>query len=76
MKLLHIDSSVSGAGSASRAGSPAAAFEHHETYLTSILGLIGLRDVTVVRAEGLAFGPAARDAAMTKAREHISAIAA
>jgi FMN-dependent NADH-azoreductase len=57
-------------------GSPAAAFEHHETYLISILGLIGLRDVTVVRAEGLAFGPAARDAAMAKAREYISAIAA
>jgi FMN-dependent NADH-azoreductase len=57
-------------------GSPAAAFEHHETYLTSVLGLIGLRDVIVVRAEGLAFGPAARDAAMAKAREHISAIAA
>jgi FMN-dependent NADH-azoreductase len=57
-------------------GSPAAAFEHHETYLISILGLIGLRDVTVVRAEGLAFGPAARDAAMAKAREHISGIAA
>jgi FMN-dependent NADH-azoreductase len=57
-------------------GSPAAAFEHHETYLTSVLGLIGLRDVTVVRAEGLAFGPEARDAAMAKARETISAIAA
>jgi len=57
-------------------GSPAAAFEHHETYLTSVLGHIGLRDVTVVRAEGLAFGPEARDAAMAKARETISAIAA
>jgi FMN-dependent NADH-azoreductase len=57
-------------------GSAAAVFEHHETYLTSVLGLIGLRDVTVVRAEGLAFGPEARDAAMAKAREHISGIAA
>jgi FMN-dependent NADH-azoreductase len=57
-------------------GSPAAPFEHHETYLTSILGLIGLTDVTVVRAEGLAFGPDAREAAMAKARQYISAIAA
>jgi FMN-dependent NADH-azoreductase len=57
-------------------GSPAAPFEHHETYLKSILGLIGLTNVTVVRAEGLAFGPEAREAAMAKAREHISAIAA
>jgi len=57
-------------------GSPAAPFEHHETYLASILGLIGLTNVTVVRAEGLAFGPAAREAAMARAREHISALAA
>jgi FMN-dependent NADH-azoreductase len=57
-------------------GSPAASFEHHESYLTSILNFIGLKDVIVVRAEGLAFGPEAREAAMVKAREHIAAIAA
>jgi FMN-dependent NADH-azoreductase len=57
-------------------GSPAAPFEHHESYLISILNFIGLTDVTVVRAEGLAFGPEAREAAMVKAREHIAAIAA
>jgi FMN-dependent NADH-azoreductase len=57
-------------------GSPTAPFEHHESYLTSILKFIGLTDVTVVRAEGLAFGPEAREAAMSKAREHIAAIAA
>jgi FMN-dependent NADH-azoreductase len=57
-------------------GSPAAPFEHHESYLISILNFIGLTDVTVVRAEGLAFGPEAREAAMLKAREHIAAIAA
>jgi FMN-dependent NADH-azoreductase len=42
----------------------------------SVLGLIGLRDVTIVHAEGLAFGPEARDAGMARARETISAIAA
>ena len=37
------------------AGSPAAALEHHESYLTGVLSFIGLSDVTVVRAEGIAF---------------------
>jgi FMN-dependent NADH-azoreductase len=57
-------------------GSPSAPFEHHESYLTSVLKFIGLTDVTVVRAEGLGFGPEARQAAMGKAREQIAAIAA
>jgi FMN-dependent NADH-azoreductase len=57
-------------------GSPAAALEHHENYLTGVLGFIGLTDVTVVRAEGLAFGPEAREAAMLNARKSIEAIAA
>jgi FMN-dependent NADH-azoreductase len=57
-------------------GSPTAPFEHHESYLTTILNFVGLTDVTVVRAEGLAFGPEAREAAMLKARERIAAIAA
>ncbi len=57
-------------------GSPGAPFEHHESYLTSVLRFIGLTDVTVVRAEGLGFGPEARQAAMDKAREQIAAIAA
>ena len=57
-------------------GSPAASFEHHESYLMTILNFIGLTDVTVVRAEGLAFGPEAREASLLKAREHIAAIAA
>ncbi len=57
-------------------GSPGAPSEHHESYLTSILKFIGLTDVTVVRAEGLGFGPEARQAAMSNAREQIAAIAA
>jgi FMN-dependent NADH-azoreductase len=57
-------------------GSPTAAFEHHESYLTGVLSFIGLTDVTVVRAEGLAFGAEAREAAMRKARENIAAMAA
>ena len=57
-------------------GSPAAALEHHESYLTGVLAFIGLTDVTIVRAEGLAFGPEAKEAAMLKARANIAALAA
>ena len=57
-------------------GSPAAALEHHESYLIGVLAFIGLTNVTVVRAEGLGFGPEAKEAAMLKARQHIATIAA
>ena len=57
-------------------GSPAAPFEHHESYLLGVLRFIGLTNVTIVRAEGLAFGPEAREAAMLKARENITALVA
>jgi FMN-dependent NADH-azoreductase len=57
-------------------GSPAAAFEHHESYLISVLAFIGLTDVTVVRAEGIALGPDARAEAIAKARADIAKIAA
>ena len=57
-------------------GTPAAALEHHETYLTGVLSFIGLSDVTIVRAEGIAFGAEAREAAMTQARQRIAALAA
>ncbi len=59
-----------------QAGTPAAALEHHESYLRGVLGFIGLTDVTVVRAEGIALGPESRAAAIAKAREEIAAIAA
>jgi FMN-dependent NADH-azoreductase len=67
---------ASSRGNVYAAGSPAAAFEHHESYLTGVLSFIGLTDVTVVRAEGLAFGPEVKEAAMLKARANIAAIAA
>jgi FMN-dependent NADH-azoreductase len=57
-------------------GSPAAALEHHESYLTGVLAFIGLTDVTIVQAEGLALGAEAKEAAMLKARENIAAMAA
>ena len=57
-------------------GSPAAALDHHESYLMGVLSFIGLKDVTVIRAEGLALGAEARQAAMTQARSHIAKLAA
>jgi FMN-dependent NADH-azoreductase len=67
---------ASSRGNVYAAGSPAAALEHHESYLTGVLSFIGLTDVTIVRAEGLAFGAEAKEAAMSKARENIAAMAA
>jgi FMN-dependent NADH-azoreductase len=67
---------ASSRGNVYAAGSPAAALEHHESYLTGVLSFIGLTDVTVVRAEGLAFGPEAKEAAMLRARENIASMAA
>jgi FMN-dependent NADH-azoreductase len=56
--------------------SPIAAFDHQETYLTQALGFIGLTDITIVRAEGLAVSPESKEAALASARQSISALAA
>lgn len=57
-------------------GTPVAALEHQETWLRGALGFIGMTDVTVIRAEGLAMGPDAREAAMRAAGDEIAALAA
>ena len=67
---------ASSRGNVYAAGSPAAALEHHESYLTGVLSFIGLTDVAIVRAEGLALGTEAREASMLKARANIAAMAA
>jgi FMN-dependent NADH-azoreductase len=67
---------ASSRGNVYAAGSPASALEHHESYLTGVLSFIGLTDVSIVRAEGLAFGAEAKETAMTKARANIAAMAA
>jgi FMN-dependent NADH-azoreductase len=56
--------------------SPARAFEHQESYLLAALGFIGLTDVTVVRAEGLALGDEPKAAAISQAKAQIEALAA
>ena len=55
----------------SRAGfysdGPAAAFDGQEPHLRILLGFMGIEDVTFVRAEKLAFGPEAAEAAIAEA---------
>jgi len=44
-----------------------AALDHQEAYLRAVLGFFGVTDVTVIRAEGVAMGPDARQAAIAEA---------
>ncbi|WAC27113.1 FMN-dependent NADH-azoreductase [Ancylobacter sp. SL191] len=56
--------------------SPLAALDHQESYLLAALGFIGLTDVTIIRAEGLALGDDAKAAALAGAKAQIAALAA
>lgn len=67
---------ASARGGVYSAGSPAAALEHQESYLTGVLAFLGIADATVVRAEGVAFGPEAKEAAVAQALEQIASITA
>ena len=67
---------ASARGGVYSAGSPAAALEHQESYLIGLLALLGVVDVTVVRAEGLALGAQAKDAAISQALADIAALSA
>ena len=51
--------------------SPAKALEHTESYLRGVLAHIGLKDVTVIRAEGIGMGADARQNAIEGARRAI-----
>jgi len=67
---------ASARGGVYTAGSPAAALEHQESYLIGLLAFLGVTNVQVVRAEGIAFGSEAREAAVGRALEDIAAITA
>lgn len=56
-------------------GTPAAAVEHLETYLTGVFGFIGITPEFVI-AEGIAVGPDQRAAAIDGAGQSILALAA
>ena len=56
-KTVIVASSRGGAYSAN----PALSFlDHQESYLRTVFGFVGITDVRIVRAEGLAYGPEAR----------------
>jgi FMN-dependent NADH-azoreductase len=50
---------------------PAKAFEHSVSYLTGVLAHMGLKNVTVIRAEGVAISPEFRQNAIERARRAI-----
>lgn len=58
------------------AGTPAAFLDHQETYLRGFFGFLGIADVAFVRAEGLAFSPESRTAAVDAALSDIQKLAA
>lgn len=55
---------------------PFAANDHLSTYLQAIFRFLGVTDIEVIRAEGVAYGPEQDNAAMASAAEKIEAVAA
>ena len=51
------------------------AFNFQDTYLKAALGFIGITDVEVIAAEGVAFGPEAAEKAVSTALARVEAIA-
>ncbi|MDX0312579.1 FMN-dependent NADH-azoreductase [Sinorhizobium meliloti] len=56
--------------------SPAAPLDFQESYLKAALAFIGLTDVSVIRAEGLAISEQAKASAIASAKAEIEALAA
>jgi FMN-dependent NADH-azoreductase len=63
-------------GGVYKEGSPAAGFEHGESYLRVIFGFVGITDIEVVVAEGVAMGPEPREAAIKSAETAIAGLKA
>jgi FMN-dependent NADH-azoreductase len=56
-------------------GTPMAVFEHAESYLRIVFGFLGVTDLEVIVAEGLAIGEEQKSAAMAGANAKIAALA-
>ena len=56
-------------------GGPAAAMDHQEPHIRTLLGFMGITDVDFVRAEKLAFGPEAAEAAVSDAVARLDGLA-
>ena len=57
-------------------GQPAAILDHQESYLKGFFGFLGVTDITLIRAEGLAVSPESQKAAMTAATAEVERLAA
>jgi FMN-dependent NADH-azoreductase len=57
-------------------GQPAAILDHQESYLKAFFGFLGVTDITIIRAEGLAVSPESQKAAMTAATAEVERLAA
>lgn len=55
---------------------PFAAFDHQETYLTALLGFLGITDLTFVRAEGVAISPENKEQSVKSAQNAIPSLVA
>lgn len=67
---------ASSRGGVFSAGSPIAALDHQESYLSAFFGFLGITDVTFVRAEGVAMGPEAKAASIEAAIRQAHALVA
>jgi FMN-dependent NADH-azoreductase len=63
---------VSSRGGKYGPGSPTAHMDFQENYLKGVLGFLGVTDIDVIRAEGVAYGPEAAQAALTSAKAEIA----
>ncbi len=64
---------VSSRGGVYGEGSPVAFLDHQETHLKGVLNFIGLTDITIIRAEGVAIPPM-KEGAIAGAQAQIAAI--
>lgn len=71
-KKVYIASARGGVYSTSEGGR---AMDFQEDYLKTVLGFMGMKDVTIVRAEGVGMGPEARAKAIAAAKEQIAGLA-
>ena len=67
---------ASARGGVHSAGSPSAGMDHQESYLLSALAFLGISDVTIIRAEGLALGDESKTASIARAKAQVMALAA
>ncbi|WP_241300182.1 FMN-dependent NADH-azoreductase [Burkholderia stabilis] len=67
---------VSSRGGVYSEGSPMAAVDHQETYLKAAFGLLGIKEITFIRAEGMAMGDDLRNGALASAKQAAAALVA